>query len=179
MAPRIQDCTAKGLNDVRALFREYADSLGVDLCFQNFEKELANLPGDYAPPSGRLLVAVEDARLAGCVALRRVDDQICEMKRLYVRPAYRGAGLGRKLAEAVMAAARDTGYCKMRLDTLPAMKEAIKLYHSLGFVEIPSYRFNPVEGVKYMEPELGRPLLVTSKQQARREPDPPVGRKGP
>lgn len=144
------------MNDVRALFREYADSLGVDLCFQNFEKELADLPGDYAPPTGRLLVAMDETQLAGCAALRRVDDQVCEMKRLYVRPTYRGAGLGRKLAEAVIAAARDVGYGKMRLDTLPSMKEAIKLYHSLGFAEISSYRFNPVEGVKYMELELGR-----------------------
>jgi len=175
----IQDCTAKGLNDVRVQFRDYADSLGVDLCFQNFEKELSDLPGDYAPPSGRLLVAVEDSRLAGCVALRRIDDQVCEMKRLYVRPAYRAAGLGRQLAEAVIAAAQDIGYGKMRLDTLPSMKEAIKLYHSLGFAEIPSYRYNPVEGVKYMELALGRQSVVTSKQHARREPDPPVDRKGP
>ncbi len=179
MSPHIQDCTAKGLNDVQALFREYADSLGVDLCFQNFEKELADLPGDYAPPTGRLLVAVDDVRLAGCVALRRIDEQVCEMKRLYVRPAYRGTGLGRKLAETVITAARDIGYGKMRLDTLPSMKEAIKLYHSLGFAEIPSYRFNPVGEVKYMELALGHQPVVTPMQHARREPDPFVDRIGP
>lgn len=150
MSPLIQDCTAKGLNDVRALFREYADSLGNHLCFQEFEQELANLPGDYAPPSGRLLLAVDDVRLAGCVALRRIDEQTCEMKRLYVRPFYRGAGLGHKLADAVITSACEIGYAKVRLDTLPSMKDAIKLYNSLGFAEIPAYRFNPVEGVKYM-----------------------------
>jgi len=143
------------LDDVRALFKEYAASLGVDLCFQNFEKELTSLPGDYDPPTGRLLVAVDETRLAGCVALRRIDDQVCEMKRLYVRPAYRGTGLGRRLAETVISAAREIGYAQMRLDTLPSMKEAINLYHSLGFVEIPSYRFNPLEGVKYLELALG------------------------
>ena len=179
MAPRIQDCTAKGLDDVRALFMEYADSLGNHLCFQDFEKELANLPGDYAPPLGRLLVAVDDVRLAGCVALRRIDERVCEMKRLYVRPTYRGAGLGRKLAEAVITSACEGGYAKMHLDTLPSMKEAIKLYHSLGFAEIPSNRFNPVEGAKYMELALGRQSVVTSTQHARREPYPPVDRKGP
>lgn len=155
MLPRIQDCTPERLDDVRALFKEYAASLGVDLCFQNFEKELTSLPGDYDPPTGRLLVAVDETRLAGCVALRRIDDQVCEMKRLYVRPAYRGTGLGRRLAETVISAAREIGYAQMRLDTLPSMKEAIKLYHSLGFVEIPSYRFNPLEGVKYLELALG------------------------
>ncbi len=176
MSPRIQDCTTKELNDVRALFREYADSLGIDLCFQNFEKELTDLPGDYAPPSGRLLVAADETQLAGCVALRRVDDRVCEMKRLYVPPAYRGAGLGRKLAKAAVAAAREIGYREMRLDTLPSMKEAIKLYHSLGFAEIPPYRFNPVQGVKYMELALGRESAVTSTQHAQRELDPPVDR---
>ena len=109
MAPRIQDCTANRLNEVRTLFEEYEASLGIDLCFQNFGQELANLPGDYAPPAGRLLVAVDETRLAGCVALRRIDEQVCEMKRLYVRPAYRGAGLGRKLAEAVIASDSATG----------------------------------------------------------------------
>ena len=178
MAPRIQDCNVNQLNDVRALFREYADSLGNHLCFQEFEKELANLPGDYAPPAGRLLVAVEDARFAGCVALRRVEDQVCEMKRLYVRPTYRGSGLGRRLAETLIATAQDARYGKIRLDTLPSMEAAFKLYHSLGFTEIPSYRFNPVEGVKYLELDLRRPAGIISTQRIRREPDPPVNRKG-
>ena len=179
MSLRIQDCTAKGLDDVRPLLMEYADSLGNHLCFQDFEKELANLPGDYAPPLGRLLVAVDDVRLAGCVALRRIDDQVCEMKRLYVRPAYRGAGLGRKLAEAVITSACEVGYAKMRLDTLPSMKKAIKLYHSLGFAEIPAYRFNPVDGVKYMELGLKRRPEVTSTKQVGRELDRTVDRKVP
>lgn len=177
--PLIQDCTAKGLDDARALLMEYADSLGNHLCFQDFEKELANLPGDYAPPLGRLLVAVDYVQLAGCVALRRIDDQVCEMKRLYVRPAYRGAGLGRKLAEAVITSACKVGYTRMRLDTLPSMKEAIKLYHSLGFAEIPAFRFNLVGGVKYMELVLGRQFKVTLTQQTRREPDQSADRKGP
>ena len=151
MPPRIQDCTSEWVNDVRALFQEYAASLGIHLCFQNFDKELAGLPGGYAPPTGRLLVAVDEDRLAGCVALRRIDARVCEMKRLYVRPAHRGTGLGRKLAEAVIAAAREIGYAKMRLDTLPSMIAAIKLYDSLGFADTQPYRFNPVEGVRYME----------------------------
>jgi len=179
LAPHVEDCTENGLDDVRALLKEYADSLGSHLCFQDFERELANLPGEYAPPSGRLLVAVEDAQLAGCVALRRIDDQVCEMKRLYVRPSHRGAGLGRKLAETVVAAARDMGYGRMRLDTLPSMIEAIKLYDALGFAEIPAYRTNPVEGVKFMELELERQSEVTSTKQIEREPVRSINRTGP
>ncbi len=151
MALNIQDCTPKEIDDVRSLFEEYAASLGFNLCFQDFDRELAGLPGDYGPPSGRLIVAKDGSELGGCVALRRIDDQACEMKRLYVRPVFRGTGLGRKLTEAIIAAARGIGYVRMRLDTLPSMKEAIKLYCTLGFVEIPSYRFNPIEGAKYME----------------------------
>lgn len=140
------------LDEVRTAFREYAAWLGVNLAFQgDFEQELANLPGKYAPPSGRLLVARSDAGLAGTVALRSLGDGICEMKRLFVREAYRGQGLGRQLVSRILDEARKTGYQRMRLDTLASMTEAVTLYKSTGFQVIPAYYHNPLPNVVYFE----------------------------
>jgi putative acetyltransferase len=144
----------KDLPLIKEIFEEYASSLGFDLHFQEFKRELAELPGEYSPPKGRLLLAVRDDRIAGCVALRKLGEGSCEMKRLYVRPEFRGKGIGRKLAEAIIDEARKIGYTQMRLDTVPFMKEAIALYLSLGFKEIKPYRFNPIEGTKFMELDL-------------------------
>jgi ribosomal protein S18 acetylase RimI-like enzyme len=136
----------------RELFLEYADSLGFSLCFQGFDQELAGLPGDYAPPDGRLLLAEYRGHPAGCIALHKLDAGICEMKRLYLRPQLRGRGVGRALAEAVIAEARAIGYRKMRLDTVePVMPNAVAMYRRLGFVEIDPYRANPIAGALYME----------------------------
>jgi len=129
--------------------------MGISLCFQNFGQELANLPGDYAAPDGRLLIVEEDIELAGCIALRKLEDGVCEMKRLFLRPAYRGRGLGKILVESIIDEARNLGYTYMRLDTLPGrMDTAIALYQSIGFVEIGPYSENPVEGAKFMELDL-------------------------
>lgn len=135
---------------VRELLLEYARSLGVELDFQDFDREVANLPGDYDP----ILVAHWNGEVAGCVALHPLDRAICEMKRLYVRPGYRGHAIGRALAERIIAEARAGGFAKMRLDTLPMMGDAQKLYRTLGFVEISPYRFNPIAGSKFMELDL-------------------------
>ncbi len=152
--------SAPQIAQARELFLEYAQSLGFSLCFQNFEQELADLPGDYAPPSGRLLLAEYDAQLAGCVALHKLDSTICdsaicEMKRLYLRPQFRGQGLGRLLAEKIIAEARLIGYERIRLDTVePAMRGAVAMYRKLGFKDIPAYCPNPNPGVLYLELQL-------------------------
>jgi putative acetyltransferase len=139
----------------RELFREYAAQLGVDLCFQDFEKELAELPGGYAPPAGRLLLATVDGRLAGCVGLRRLSENIGEMKRLYVRPGFRGSGAGKALALKIIEEARQIGYGRMRLDTIPSkMQAAVAIYRSLGFEPIEPYCHNPIEGATFMELDL-------------------------
>ena len=148
----IQVESADQIDRARELFKEYAAGLGIDLCFQHFDKELALLPGDYIPPTGRLFLAMEEDTAVGCVALRRIANDICEMKRLYVRPEFRGTGFGRTLTQTIIQAAREIGYGRMRLDTLPGkMDRAIAMYRSLGFKEIESYYDNPVEQAVFME----------------------------
>jgi ribosomal protein S18 acetylase RimI-like enzyme len=170
------------LSHVRKLFLAYADWIGIDLSFQNFNEELENLPGDYAPPDGELtgygsaasasadassgthktgarrggclLLALYDGKPAGCVAVRQIDDEICEMKRLYALPEFQGLGIGSKLAHAIIAESKRLGYIKMLLDTMPKMAAAQKLYRSLGFKEIEAYRFNPEPGAMFMELDL-------------------------
>ena len=138
----------------KRLVEEYVGSLGVDLGFQDIERELSDFPGAYEPPEGSLLLAFVDGEPVGCAAVKRFDRDVCELKRLYVRPEGRGAGLGRKLTEAAMEAASALGYRRMRLDTLPSMDAARALYRSLGFREIEPYRFNPVAGTAFFEREL-------------------------
>lgn len=147
--------TPQQIAQARELFLEYAQSLGFSLCFQNFDKELAGLPGHYAPPGGRLLLAQYDGQVAACVALHKLEADICEMKRLYLRPQFRGKGLGRILADRIIAEARQIGYRRMRLDTVePVMKDAVTMYRKLGFKEIAPYCKNPIAGALYMELEL-------------------------
>jgi putative acetyltransferase len=146
--------TDEDLQSIRALFEEYVRSLDFELVFQDFEKELTSLPGDYAPPKGRLLLVLSDSQPAGCVALRKLENGICEMKRLHVRPQLRGLHIGRTLAEAIIAEARQIGYRRMRLDTVPSMQAAQALYQSLGFVDIDAYCCNPVSGARFMELKL-------------------------
>ncbi len=160
-APTIRLVTVTGpdlLDDTREIFREYAGTLAVDLCFQGFEAELQALPGDYVEPHGRLLLALVDGRVAACGAFRPLADvdyaNACEMKRLYVRPAFRGMGLGRLLAQALIDHAREAGHSVMLLDTLDEMETARDLYASLGFEEIPPYYFNPLPGAHYLKCEL-------------------------
>lgn len=147
----VQAQAASDIEIVRALFREYQRFLGVDLCFQGFEEELATLPGRYAPPNGRLLLALDGAHAAGCVALRPLDEGICEMKRLFVRPAYRDRGLGRGLAAQIVNEASALGYVAMRLDTLEGLDGAMRIYESLGFRRRAPYYANPLPGVVYWE----------------------------
>jgi GNAT superfamily N-acetyltransferase len=147
-----QAASPQQVEQARELFLEYAQSLGFSLCFQNFDQELAGLPGDYAPPEGRLLLAEWERQLAGCVALHTLGPGICEMKRLYLRPQFRGKGLGRGLAEHIIAEAREIGYERMRLDTVePIMKDAVAMYRRLGLQQIAPYRKNPIAGAMYME----------------------------
>jgi putative acetyltransferase len=150
----VQAETEPELESARVLFQEYAASLGFDLDFQHFDRELANLPGSYAPPGGRLLLARYGEQIVACVALRKLGEGMCEMKRLYVKPGFRGLGIGRSLAQAIVAEARQIGYTCMRLDTVPSMRPAQALYRSLGFQEIPPYRYNPIEGATFMELKL-------------------------
>ena len=146
--------TKTEIEEVRELFREYEAFLDVDLCFQSFEEELAGLPGKYSRPGGDLLIGIDGERTVGCVALRKLDNGVCEMKRLFVKPEARGSGLGRRLAQEIILVARELGYSLMRLDTLDRLTEAMHLYETLGFRRTEPYYENPLAGVVYWELEL-------------------------
>lgn len=139
------------IEQARALIQEYTNALGIDLGFQDFEQEMAGFPGAYAPPGGRLLLALDGAEAAGCVGIRRLEPETCEMKRLYIRPAYRGHRLGRRLVEAALEQARVMGYSAMYLDTLPGMDAAIRLYESFGFQRTAPYYSNPIPGALFFK----------------------------
>jgi ribosomal protein S18 acetylase RimI-like enzyme len=149
-----QAATAPAIKAVRALLHEYADGLRISLCFQDFAAELAGLPGQYAPPSGRLLLASEKGEAVGCVALRPISESVGEMKRLFVRPAFRGQGIARKLTEKIVAESRAIGFQSIRLDTLPEMSTATRLYQSLGFVQCAAYYETPLQDTIFMELQL-------------------------
>lgn len=146
--------TEPHLDTIRVLFQEYVAALGFHLSFQDVEREMSELPARYGPPEGRLLMAMLDGQVAGCVAMKRLGDGVCEMKRFYVRPAFRGHGIGLQLAQAIIAEARAAGYREMRLDTAPSMQSAIRIYEALGFKDTAPYVFNPVEGVRYLALQL-------------------------
>ena len=151
--------SGEDLREAKLLFQEYAASLEFDLGFQNFEEELAGLPGDYAPPEGCLLLARKENQIAGCVALRKISRAGCEMKRLYVRPRFRGSGVGKVLGRAIIEQAGKIGYRSMRLDTVPSMKTARQLYRLLGFKMTAAYRYNPIAGAEFLELKL-KPTLT-------------------
>jgi putative acetyltransferase len=140
------------IEEARSIIREYANSPGVDLCLENFDQEMASFLNEYSSPAGgALLLAQDEGKIAGCVAIRRISDGVCEMKRLYVRPANRGKGIGRLLAESILERARNLGHKRVRLETLPSMREAISMYKTMGFKPIEPYRENPVQGALYLE----------------------------
>jgi ribosomal protein S18 acetylase RimI-like enzyme len=147
--------TEKDYEDTKKLFLEYKDTLNVDLCFQKFHEEISDLPSQYSEPTGCIILSCEDVKPFGCVAVRKFENDICEMKRLYIPKQYRGKGIGRELAVRIISKAKEFGYKKMRLDTLETMQEAISLYKTMGFTEIPEYRQNPIKGVVFMELDLG------------------------
>lgn len=152
---RIADAvTDDFVDEAKALVVEYAESLDYELCFQGFADEMSEFPGDYGPPSGFMLLALVDEAPGGCIGIRRVDDDTCEMKRLYVKKEHRGLKVGRSLAEAAMERARQIGYKKMRLDVIENMKAAVSLYRSLGFESTVAYHHNPIEGALYLELDL-------------------------